>query len=473
MAHTCNLCINHLETIITHDCGSCNNKCNGRSNGVYPFEDNRKYSEKHEIELVNFINNLSDSKFYAKRNENNPLLPDKYNYLLPDIAVYYKENNNIAFYMELKCEKRTFMQIQGDKYCPNGDISPSEKVAANKSDFLRYFEFAKLPYEECRETFLRETYPKISGVTIKEPIYVVWLIEDRPCITKSTIKKYYCYQEIRILNEIYHEYGDRRFYTRNTGIGDFNESGEQKGVTGNYHYNINELEVGLPGRFLEKQDHYYFLTNHSGGALGADTEWDIIGRKYGIINHNHYWMTNKTSNGNREITKKDEIEGRKKCTIAARQMGRIEENQFVTNPRFIRNWSQVKYSDAVFAITTILAVGGDMKYEKKAKIRQGKGGTGYAIQMAINEGKPVYIYDQKRKSWFSNIDGVWGFSEIPTLTRNFAGIGTREINEYGKQAIEDVYKKFSKLISNYNYHENTNQEHSNDIVCSRQTLYAE
>ncbi|HEY8364888.1 MAG TPA: hypothetical protein VIK84_04885, partial [Haloplasmataceae bacterium] len=31
--------------------------------------------------------------------------------------------------------------------------------------------------------------------------------------------------------------------------------------------------------------------------------------------------------------------------------------------------------------------------------------------------------------------------ETPILTKNFAGIGTREINENGKQAIRDVYEK--------------------------------
>ena len=31
--------------------------------------------------------------------------------------------------------------------------------------------------------------------------------------------------------------------------------------------------------------------------------------------------------------------------------------------------------------------------------------------------------------------------DTPVLTKNFAGIGTREINDAGKQAIRDVYDK--------------------------------
>jgi hypothetical protein len=36
-----------------------------------------------------------------------------------------------------------------------------------------------------------------------------------------------------------------------------------------------------------------------------------------------------------------------------------------------------------------------------------QGGTGYAVGMAILEGKPVYVFDQERKTWFANIDGKW------------------------------------------------------------------
>lgn len=189
------------------------------------------------------------------------------------------------------------------------------------------------------------------------------------------------------------------------------------------------------------------VVNHSGGALGADTEWDEIGKEFGMTDNRHYWMNNKTPKGNIEITEADRIGGQKKVTEAARQMGRIDSTHQVRDERLIRNWSQVKYADAVFAITTLLSEGSEMNYGKKTKIVQGKGGTGYAVQMAINEDKPVYLFDQVRNQWYSNIGGVWTKSEVPVLTRNFAGVGTREINEVGKQAIRDVYEKTVNKMS--------------------------
>ena len=191
-------------------------------------------------------------------------------------------------------------------------------------------------------------------------------------------------------------------------------------------------------------------TNHSGGALGADTEWDKIGKKFGMVNNNHYYTGTKGAdnapNGNFEISETDVTEGQQKATIAARQMGRIQPTHQVRDVKLIRNWAQVKYSDAIFAISEILGVGDKMNYGKEALIVQGKGGTGYAMQMAINEGKPVYMFDQKRKVWVKNINGVWSKSEVPVLTPNFAGIGTREINDAGKQAIKDVYKKTKESL---------------------------
>lgn len=181
--------------------------------------------------------------------------------------------------------------------------------------------------------------------------------------------------------------------------------------------------------------------NHSGGAVGSDTAWDVIGRRYGFVNHVHYWMNNRTPLGNREISEEDAVEGQIKATIAARQMGRIEETHQVRDERIIRNWCQVKYSKTVYAIGTFVNVGTALNYGKIAKCIQVKGGTGYAVQMAINEGKDVFVFDQIANCWFAHIEGQrWNrLSYAPELTRRYAGIGTRQITKRGEEAIEAVY----------------------------------
>lgn len=187
------------------------------------------------------------------------------------------------------------------------------------------------------------------------------------------------------------------------------------------------------------------FTNHSGGAIGSDTFWDLTARRYGFNNHNHYWLNNKTPIGNVEISKDDEIEGQLKATIAARQMGRIEETHQVRDERIIRNWCQVKYAEAIFAIGKIMNAGGQLNYGKIAKIIQVQGGTGYAVQMAINENKPVYFFDLLSKKWYLNYDNKWSAVFAPTLTKNWSGIGTRQLTIDGENAIIDVISNTNSL----------------------------
>lgn len=213
-----------------------------------------------------------------------------------------------------------------------------------------------------------------------------------------------------------------------------------------------------PSVVLDKATSLLTYRGKSGGANQSDAEWDIEGLPYGVT-FDHYLLPEDGPVADKRLVARGvlpvsaeefRIEGQQKVTIAARQMGRIEPSHQVRNAKLIRNWAQVKNADAVFAITSMLKPGDEMNYGKKALISQGKGGTGYAIQMAINEGKPVYVFNQKDGKWYKNITGKWENSDIPVLTKNFAGIGTsKDLTEAGKQAIRDVYQKtFDTLADN-------------------------
>jgi hypothetical protein len=229
--------------------------------------------------------------------------------------------------------------------------------------------------------------------------------------------------------------------------------------TGEFYYENVNLATGMqitkkedvqPTEPTEGSTQLSEYTNHSGGALGSDTQWDVIGKEFGMVNNQHYYtgvISEKNAPlGNVDITDKPiAIEGAKKVADAAREMWGYKYNT-MKDQRLIRNWAQVANSDAVFAIGTLGKEGdiwkGDEKSAEPRKLLKFavQGGTGYAVEMAIQAGKPVYVFDQVRNQWYKNIKGQWSKSEVPTLTKNFAGIGTREINEAGKQAIRDVYK---------------------------------
>lgn len=168
--------------------------------------------------------------------------------------------------------------------------------------------------------------------------------------------------------------------------------------------------------------------NHSGGALGSDTMWGKIGEEYGVYSKHYYAEGQKTPNGNTALGKQLLSEADKHLKEANKKLGRLfPTSKDYVNNLLRRNWFQVKNADAIFAIGTI-ADNGTVN-----------GGTGWAVQMAIDNNKDVYVFDQSRLKWYRNRDHKWSEVTTPKLTPNFAGIGTREITQEGIQAIRNVY----------------------------------
>jgi hypothetical protein len=184
---------------------------------------------------------------------------------------------------------------------------------------------------------------------------------------------------------------------------------------------------------------------HSGGAIGSDTEWETEGIVYGVITKAYSYKTPKHTSLNKvEISDDDYKEGVEEINKANKWLNRYGIHKYMN--LLARNWAQVKYSDQIIAIGTIVRKGekSPKGYPNKGKFDMVDGGTGYACQMAINHQKEVYVFDQIRDKWFR-----WSYSSLkyvdcdcPKISyQNFAGIGTREIKPNGVQAIRDVYNK--------------------------------
>ena len=216
----------------------------------------------------------------------------------------------------------------------------------------------------------------------------------------------------------------------------FDIATSQNGVA--YMTNIKSLFGNVTQQDSQQGTQY---VNHSGGALQSDTYWGEVGEKYGVKS-NHYYHGRKTPNGNTVQSEADFQEGLLKVKQAAQDMGRRWSDNYAN--LLARNWNQVKYSDAVYAVSSIVRPGETNKKGYLVRTLQVDGGTGYAVQMAINEGKPVYVFDQKTNQWYEYSYAQKDFvpTDTPTLTRNFAGIGTStSLTDAGRKAIEDVYAK--------------------------------
>ncbi len=188
------------------DCRNCTTPCDGNSKMDYRFTKDVEFSEHFENRIIAALNKR-ENVFARKSPEN----------MFPDIEVFKDGNKKADYYLEIKVQRRTFMSIK--RILPNCNLAPSETIALNLSDLLRYFKI-----EESNNL----------------KIYLVWVLLNRPCVLRNDSYHIY-YQNITELKQIYAKELEKRRFRRKTGEGDI-VNGQHKGVTVNYHFSLHELE---------------------------------------------------------------------------------------------------------------------------------------------------------------------------------------------------------------------------------------
>lgn len=167
-------------------------------------------------------------------------------------------------------------------------------------------------------------------------------------------------------------------------------------------------------------------TMNSGGAYGGDTYWDVIGRQFGLTKINHFRpidnqnMSKTLRDGNVKpfsITHEQSNYAREQI----KQLTGRELPYTLAGELLARDFYQVDKSDGVFAVANITS-------SQKAV----EGGTNMAVQVGIKQGKPVHVYDLNTESWYqyNQSTGRFEVEDTPVLTKSFAGVGTRNIQNY-------------------------------------------
>ena len=187
------------------------------------------------------------------------------------------------------------------------------------------------------------------------------------------------------------------------------------------------------------------ITCHSGGAEGADTDFSNLSKKFNVkVKAYSYKTSYHLSSDKVEISEEEYNEGAIEINKANKYLRRPGIKKYMS--LLARNWSQVKYSTQIFAIGVIVGPGGETPdgYSSKSKIQTVSGGTGYAVMMGILNLKEVFVFDQLKNVWFRWSYSTMSFiklNQVPKIkTQNFAGIGTRKINENGKKAIVNLFE---------------------------------
>lgn len=167
-------------------------------------------------------------------------------------------------------------------------------------------------------------------------------------------------------------------------------------------------------------------TMNSGGAYGGDTYWDVIGRQFGLIKINHFRPTDnqRLSKTLRDRNVKPFSITHEQSNYAREQIKQLTGRELpydIGGELLARDFYQVDKSDGVFAIANITS-------SQKAV----QGGTNMAVQVGIKQSKPVHVYDLNTESWYqyNQSTGRFEVEDTPVLTKSFAGVGTRNIQNY-------------------------------------------
>lgn len=176
----------------------------------------------------------------------------------------------------------------------------------------------------------------------------------------------------------------------------------------------------------KQQNNPQDYTMNSGGAYGGDTYWDVIGRQFGLTNINHFRPADnqRLSKTLRDRNVKPFSITHEQSNYAREQIKQLTGRELpydVGGELLARNFYQVDKSDGVFAIANITS-----------SQRAVEGGTNMAVQVGIKQVKPVHVYDLNTESWYqyNQSTGRFEVEDTPVLTKSFAGVGTRNIQNY-------------------------------------------
>ncbi|MFT3773841.1 MAG: AAA family ATPase [Minicystis sp.] len=169
----------------------------------------------------------------------------------------------------------------------------------------------------------------------------------------------------------------------------------------------------------------------SGGNKGAEAEFGACAEKWGMAEVNYTFEGHRLLERNRGIVQLSEDELKKgdfSLVNASKRLNRVLSEIPLVRSILQTIWHQITNASQVFVVGTI---------QDDNTVR---GGTGWGAELARLWKKPLYVFDQTKRSWFRWGGTAWEITSLPTITsESFAGIGTQNLTEEGRQAIHDLF----------------------------------
>ena len=172
-------------------------------------------------------------------------------------------------------------------------------------------------------------------------------------------------------------------------------------------------------------------TLFSGGMKGAEAAFGEAAEKWGVQEVNFSYEGHVMARDrNMQMLSEEELgRGDISMELASKMMNRTYYEKKKIRKVLQSIFHMVNKGHQVFAVGKIL------------EDDTVKGGTGWAVELARLFNRPVSVYDQEKKAWFTWKEGGWK-ADLPTIGFDtIAGSGTRNLTDEGKQAIEELFAR--------------------------------
>ncbi|MDC3953483.1 hypothetical protein [Polyangium jinanense] len=172
---------------------------------------------------------------------------------------------------------------------------------------------------------------------------------------------------------------------------------------------------------------------YSGGAKGAEAAFGACAERWGLTETNYSFeghTLRERTRGVQVLSEADLRRGDFSLVYVSKRLGRV-----LSEIPLVRNvlqtiWYQINAAREVFVVGQI---------QDDGTVR---GGTGWGAELARLWKKPLYVFDQQKRTWFRWSGTAWEMATLPMIkSEAFAGIGTQNLTDDGKQAIEELFQR--------------------------------
>lgn len=171
------------------------------------------------------------------------------------------------------------------------------------------------------------------------------------------------------------------------------------------------------------------ITLYSGGHKGAEAEFGKLAEAWQMkeVNMSFEGHTAERTRGVRILAPEALKKGDVSMEIVSQRMGRTYSRADKIRKVIQSIFHMVNNGYHVIAVGWIQAD------------NTVKGGTGWGVELAKLFNRPLSVYDQDRKGWFSWEDSRW-VESMPVITSDtFTGTGTRNLSDDGREALRDLF----------------------------------